>query len=138
MVKAIDDCSAVQIWLTTRCRRADAHKQLNKGEALHDLRQWLLFADEGQLKKSQRQEQANQASALTLVTNAIIVRNTVYMQTVIVQLKQEGYLINESDLQHISSCRFEHLNKHGKLAFNVDTTWRLDSLRPLRDPCEDV
>jgi len=26
-------------------------KQLNKGEALHDLRQWLLFADEGQLKK---------------------------------------------------------------------------------------
>lgn len=57
-------------------------KQLNKGEALHDLRQWLLFADEGQLKKSQLQEQANQASALTLVTNAIIVWNTVYMQAV--------------------------------------------------------
>jgi TnpA family transposase len=47
-----------------------------------------LFADEGQIKKSQLQEQANQASALTLVTNAIIVWNTVYMQAVIEQLKQ--------------------------------------------------
>lgn len=112
-------------------------KQLNKGEALHDLLQWLLFADEGQLKKSQLQEQANQASALTLVTNVIIVWNTVYMQAVIDQLKQEGYVINESDLQYISPCRFEHLNKHGKIAFNVDTTWRLDSLRPLRNPSED-
>lgn len=112
-------------------------KQLNKGEALHDLRQWLMFADEGQLKKSQPQEQANQASALTLVTNAIIVWNTVYMQAVIDQLKQEGYVIDESDLQHISPCRFGHLNKHGKLAFNVDTAWQLDSLRPLRNPSED-
>jgi len=113
-------------------------KQLNKGEALHDLRQWLLFADEGQLKKSQLQEQANQASALTLVTNAIIVWNTVYMQAVIEQLKQEGCVINDSDLQHISPCRFEHINKHGKLAFNVDTTWRRDSLRSLRNSNADI
>ena len=28
-------------------------KQLNKGEALHDLRRWLLFGDEGELKQSQ-------------------------------------------------------------------------------------
>jgi TnpA family transposase len=82
-----------------------------------------LFADEGQLKKSQLQEQANQASALTLVTNAIIVWNTVYMQAVIDQLKQEGNSIHESGLQHISPCRFEKINKHGKLTFNVDTTW---------------
>jgi len=71
------------------------------------------------------------------VTNAIIVWNTVYMQAVIEQLKQEGYVINESDLQHISPCRFEHLNKHGKIAFNVDATWQRDSLRPLRDPSDN-
>ena len=112
-------------------------KQLNKGEALHDLRQWLLFADEGELKQSQLQEQANQASTLTLVTNAIIVWNTVYMQAVIDQLKQEGYSISESDLQHISPCRFEHINKHGKLTFNVDSAWRRDFLRPLRDPSSE-
>ncbi len=59
------------------------------------------------------------------------------MQAVIEQLKQEGYVINESDLQHISPCRFEHLNKHGKIAFNVDATWQRDSLRPLRDPSDN-
>jgi TnpA family transposase len=53
--------------------------QLNKGESLHNLRRWLMFAQEGQIRKSQLQDQANQASALTLVTNAIIVWNTRYM-----------------------------------------------------------
>jgi len=48
---------------------------------------------------------------LVPVTNAIIVWNTVYMQAVIEQLKQQGYVVNESDLQHISPCRFGHLNK---------------------------
>jgi hypothetical protein len=65
--------------------------------------------------------------------------NSPYMQAVIEQLKQEGYVINDSDLQHISPCRFGHLNKHGKLAFNIDTTWRRDSsLRSLRNSNEDV
>lgn len=59
------------------------------------------------------------------------------MQAVIDQLKQEGNSIHESDLQHISPCRFEHINKHGKLTLNVDTTWRRDFLRPLRDPSGD-
>jgi TnpA family transposase len=47
--------------------------QLNKGEALHDLRRFLLFANEAKLRKSQIEEQNDQASALTLVTNAVIV-----------------------------------------------------------------
>lgn len=107
-------------------------KQLNKGESLHDLRQWLLFADQGELKQSQLEKQANQASALTFVTNTIIVWNTVYMQAVIDQLKEEGHVIDQTDLSHISPCRFEHINKHGKLTFNVNQKWNRDKLRPLR------
>jgi len=109
-------------------------KQLNKGEALHDLRQWLLFADKGELKQSQLENQANQASALTFVTNAIIVWNTVYMQSVIDQLKEEGYVIDLTDLSHISPCRFEHINKHGKITFNLHRKWHRNKLRPLRAP----
>jgi TnpA family transposase len=72
-----------------------------------------MFAQEGQIRKSQLQDQANQASALTLVTNAIIVWNTRYMQAVVDQLRSEGYVVSEDDLKHISPCRFEHINKHG-------------------------
>ena len=79
-----------------------------------------------------KEKQANQASALTFVTNAIIVWNTVYMQAVIDQLKEEGYVINPKDLSHISPCRFEQINKHGKLTFNVNQNWNREKLRPLR------
>jgi TnpA family transposase len=109
-------------------------KQLNKGEALHDLRRWLLFADEGKIRKSQLQAQATQASALTLVTNAIIVWNTRYMQAVIDQLKEEGYSISNDDLSHISPCRFNHINKHGHFLFNVEEELGRDTLRPLNNP----
>jgi len=107
--------------------------QLNKGEALHFLRQWLMFAEEGKIRKSQLQDQANQASALTLVTNAIIVWNTRYMQAVIDQLKEEGYPVNEEDLAHISPCRFDHINKHGRLTFNVEKELKRQTLRSLRE-----
>jgi len=108
--------------------------QLNKGEALHSLRGWLLFANEGKLRKSQLQDQATQASSLTLVTNAVIAWNTRYMQAVIAQLKEEGHTIRDSDLKHTSPCRFDHINKHGKYNFNVDEEMNRKELRPLRKP----
>ncbi len=103
--------------------------QLNKGEALHDLRRWLLFADEGNIRKSQLQDQANQANALTLVTNAVIVWNTRYMEAIINQLKSEGHTVNEEYLAHISPCRFNHLNKYGRYNFNVDKEWNRKQFR---------
>jgi TnpA family transposase len=68
------------------------------GESLHNLRRWLMFAEEGQIRKSQLQDQANQASALTLVTNSIIVWNTRYMKAVIDQLRAEGHVVGDDDL----------------------------------------
>ncbi len=105
--------------------------QLNKGELLHDLRQWLLFGEGGQIKKSQLQDQVSQASSLTLVTNAVIVWNTRYIDVIIKQLRREGYEINDKDIKHISPCRFEHINKHGKLSFNVEKEWKRKGIRPI-------
>ncbi len=108
-------------------------KQLNKGEGLHDLRGWLLFANEGSIHKSQLQDQATQANALTLVTNAIVVWNTRYIQAIIEQLEKEGYEISEEDKTHISPCRFDHINKHGHLNLQVERELSRKSLRPLRN-----
>jgi TnpA family transposase len=109
-------------------------KQLNKGEGLHDLRRWLMFANEGKIQKSQMQVQATQASALTLVTNTIVVWNTRYMQAIIQQLEAEGHKISDEDKSHISPCRFEHINKHGYLDFQIDREFSRTKLRPLRQP----
>lgn len=107
-------------------------RQLNKGEGLHNLRQWLFHVDEGKIKKSQLQDQAIQADALTLVTDAIIVWNTVYMQAVIDQLESEGLQISNEDKKYISPCRFEHINKYGKIRFDLEKEWNREILRPLR------
>jgi len=107
--------------------------QLNKGESIHKLRRFLLFANEGKIKKSQIEDIDNQASALTLVTNAVIVWNTRYIQAIIDQLEQEGYTVDESDLVHISPCRFDHINKYGKYCFNVSKERNRKQLRTLRN-----
>lgn len=106
--------------------------QLNKGEALHALRQFLFFVNEGAIRKSQFEEQTNQVKCLTLLTNAVMVWNTRYMEAVIKSLEQGGVKINDDDLNHISPSRFEHINKYGRYNFNIEEELGKDFLRPLR------
>ena len=112
--------------------RRRVNLQLNKGEALHYLRQFIFFANEGKIRKHQIEEQMNQAGCLNLVTNAVIVWNTVYINAVVNQLKEEGYKIDEADLTHIFPVRFDHINPYGRFFFNLDQNFDLQQLRPLR------
>lgn len=106
--------------------------QLNKGEGLHFVRQFLMFANQGQLRKRQSDGQLDQVSCLNLVTNCVVVWNTRYMQKVIDQLEQEGQKVAEEDLVHISPARFEHVNAYGKYHFNVEEEMARTQLRDLR------
>src|SRR5262245_775422 len=108
-------------------------RQLNKGEALHDLRAYLMIANKGQLRRNRGDELANQASCLNLVTNAIIVWNTVYMTEAVAQLKREGYPVHESDLAHSWPSRYEHLNVYGRYHFNIEEARRRKGLRHFRN-----
>ncbi len=76
--------------------------------------------------------QADQASCLTLVTNAVVTWNTVYIGAVVEQLKAEGQEIAAEDLAHVSPARFTHVNPYGKYEFDLDTHWGEGVLRPLR------
>jgi hypothetical protein len=73
-------------------------------------------------------------SCLNLVTNAVIVWNTVYMAAAVEQLKQEGHPVYETDLVHIWPTRYAHLNVYGKYHFNVEEVRGRKGLRPLRQP----
>jgi TnpA family transposase len=109
-------------------------RQLNKGEALHDLRAFLMVANKGQLHHSRGEALTHQALCLNLVTNAVIVWNTVYMAAVVDQLQQEGYPVHESDLAHVWPTRYAHINVYGKYHFNVEEARTRQGLRPLRVP----
>ena len=113
------------------------HRQLNKGEALHSLRRYLMVAQEAQIRKRYPDDQLNQAHCLNLVTNAVVVWNTVYMWEAIEQLKREGRQIDEEDVKHLSPARYEHINVYGRYFFPISEEMSRKGLRPLRKPGED-
>jgi TnpA family transposase len=114
--------------------RRDINSQLNKGEQIHALRQFIHFANEGKMRKHLEEGQINEASCLNVFTNAVIVWNTRYMWEIITQLKAEGYNISDEDIKHLSPARYEHINPYGKYSFKVTEGLNRKELRPLRKP----
>lgn len=88
-------------------------RQRNKGEALHDLRAFLMVANPGQLRQSRGAAFTHQALCLHLVTNAVSVWNTVSMTAVVEQLQHEGCPVQDSDLAHVWPTRYAHINVYG-------------------------
>ena len=124
-------------YLESEQLRRRINTQLNKGEALHGLREFLLFANKGALRRKQEEELMNQASCLNLVTNAVVTWNTVYMATVIDQLRAEGRTVKEEDIARLSPARYEHINQYGKYRFKVEEGLSRSRLCPLRQPSDN-
>jgi len=112
--------------------RREISTQLNKGEALHDLQQFLHLGREGRVYARQPEEQETHFGCLNLLINMVVVWNTVYMAKVIDQLKFEGHEISDDDLKHLSPARRGHINPYGKYEFDFDAL-KEGELRPLRD-----
>jgi Tn3 transposase DDE domain len=119
-------------YLADEALRRRVHTQLNKGEKLHDLRKFLFFAREGVVRQKYEEGQANQAGCLNLLTNAVIVWNTVYMQAALDAIQQEGYPVQEEELAHLWPSRFAHIHRYGKYAFDVEAARIRVGLRPLK------
>jgi TnpA family transposase len=119
-------------YLKDEALRQRVHTQLNKGEKLHDLRKFLFFAREGVVSQKYEDGQANQAGCLNLLTNAVVVWNTVYMQAALEAMQQEGYPVQEEDLAHLWPSRFAHIHRYGKYAFDVEAARTRVGLRPLK------
>jgi len=119
-----------------RCSDDDIYRrrlftQINKGEKLHALRAHLFSANRGRIRKKFPEEHLNQANCLNLLTNAIMVWNTVYRQAALDYLTQQGQLITDEEIAHLSPVRFEHINIHGKYFFDISVPLTNDGLRPL-------
>ncbi len=119
-------------YLLSEAVRHNINSQLNKGEAIHALRRFLFFANEGKIRHSQDEAQTNQVSCLNFATNAVILWTTVYMQEILHQLRREGYSVIDEDLKHLSPARYGHVNPYGNYEFNIDMEFSRTKLRPLR------
>ena len=121
-------------WYCDPLKRRKMGAQLNKGEALHSLRGHLFFANQAQLRSQQDEQLLHQVSALNLVINAIIIWNTVYIDKVVQQLRNEGHEISDEDLQSVWPTRQKHLNVYGAYLYEAERIGQKLDLRPLHMP----
>lgn len=111
--------------------RMEITTQLNKGEAIHDLQQFLHLGREGKVYTRHPEEQETHFGCLNLLINMVIVWNTVYMAEAVFDIQSEGIEVYDSDLKHLSPARRGHINPYGKYFFNKEGLWTA-RLRPLR------
>ena len=121
-------------WYESEEKRKWANRQINKGESVHALKAYLMFANRGVLGRKSDEGLQHQVGSLNLLANAVILWNSVYMTEALEQLEREGYVIDPEALMHIWPTRFEHINVYGKYEFNLEEARHRTGLRNLRQP----
>lgn len=74
------------------------------------------MANEGKIRRRYDEEQLNQVSCLNLVTNAVVLWNTVYLSAVLDQLRTEDHNVDDGDVVHLSPARYAHINPSASIA----------------------
>src|SRR4051812_38657928 len=101
---------------TTTGRRVQL--QLNRGESRHDLARWLFFANRGEFRSGDYEEIMNKASCLSLLSNAVLVWNTVRMSEIVARLRAAGESVANEDLGRISPLAYAHVIPNGTYVFD--------------------
>ena len=69
---------------------------------MHALRLFLFFANQGAFQTGDYEEIMNKATCLSLLSNAVVVWNTMQMSRIIAQLRANGETITDEDLARVS------------------------------------
>jgi TnpA family transposase len=99
-------------WLQSVELRRRVNAGLNKGEARNALARAVFFNRLGEIRDRSFEQQRYRASGLNLVTAAIVLWNTVYLERTTEYLKTQGQL-NEELIPYLSPLGWEHINLTG-------------------------
>jgi TnpA family transposase len=95
--------------------------QLNRGEARHELvGRCLFFANRGEFRSGDAEEIMNKASCLSLLSNAVLVWNTLRIGEIVNQLRAAGHAIADQDLARVSPLMHGHVIPNGTYRFGDD------------------
>ena len=123
-------------WLQNTDLRRRVQVGLNKGEARNSLARAVFFHRQGEVRDRSFENQRFRASGLALVTAAIILWNTVYLQRALDALHQSEQTADEKLLPHLSPLGWEHINLTGDYSWNSNKQPKKGQFRPLRHKAE--
>ncbi len=105
--------------------------QLNRGEGRHAVARAICYGQRGEIRKRYREGQEDQLGALGLVTNAVVLWNTLYMQEALSHLRQSGEIPEEEHLARLSPLIHGHINMLGHYTFSLSEDILNGELRSL-------
>jgi hypothetical protein len=77
------------------------------------LAKWLFFANRGVFRTGDYEEIMNKASCLSLLSNAVLVWNTMEINKMVVSLRAGGQGVDDSDLALMSPLLRYHVAPNG-------------------------
>ncbi|MDZ9327681.1 Tn3 family transposase, partial [Escherichia coli] len=89
-----------------------------------------------QCRKRYTDGQEDQLGALGLVTNAVVLWNTIYMQAALDHLRAQGETLNDEDIARLSPLCHGHINMLGHYSFTLAELVTKGHLRPLKEASE--
>lgn len=92
--------------------------QLNRGEHRHILAKWLFFANRGEFRDGDINEIMNKTSCLSLLSNAVVIWNTIHMQKIVSRLQDAGQTVKQEDLARNWPLLHAHIIPNGMYDFS--------------------
>lgn len=105
--------------------------QLNHGEGRHSVARAICYGQRGEIRKRYREGQEDQLGSLGLVTNAVVLWNTLYMQAALGYFDSQKVETNEEDVTRLSPLMYSHINMLGHYSFTLSENVINGELRPL-------
>ena len=106
-------------WLHDPELRSDTGRQLNRGEHRQSLGRWLFFANQGEFREGDYEEIMNKASCLSLISNAVLVWNTLQIQKIVEELRAGGQQVKDEDLARVSPLLRAHVIPNGSYDLSI-------------------
>lgn len=119
-------------WLQSVELRRRVQAGLNKGEARNALARAVFFYRLGEIRDRGFEQQRYRASGLNLVTAAIVLWNTVYLERATNALWGQGLPVDDALLQYLSPLGWEHINLTGDYLWRSSAKIGPGRFRPLR------
>jgi len=106
-------------WLQSVELRRRVNTGLNKGEACNALARAVFFNRLGEIRDRSFEQQRYRASGLNLITAAIVLWNTVYLERATAALQGHGREVDTPLLQYLSPLCWEHINLTGDYVWST-------------------
>ena len=119
-------------WIQSVDLRRRVQVGLNKGESRNALARAVFFNRLGEIRDRSFEAHRYRASGLNLVTAAIILWNTTYLDRSIQALKKYGQEVDDTLLPHLSPLGWEHINLTGDYVWRNSNGRHGSQFRPLR------